>query len=41
LLTSTGVANPADHFCKACFDGCYPVAFDDGLSKDCLERPLV
>jgi amidophosphoribosyltransferase len=41
LLTSTGVANPADHFCKACFDGCYPVAFDDGLSKDCLERTMV
>ncbi|MEW5908628.1 MAG: amidophosphoribosyltransferase, partial [Thermodesulfobacteriota bacterium] len=38
LLNSTGVDNPEAHFCKACFDGCYPVAFDDFLSKDCLER---
>jgi amidophosphoribosyltransferase len=38
LLAATGVANPADNFCKACFDGCYPVAFDDAVSKDCLER---
>ncbi len=37
LLSSTGMANPADHFCKACFDGCYPVAFDENLSKSCLE----
>lgn len=37
LLSSTGVANPADHFCKACFDGCYPVDFDENLSKSCLE----
>ena len=38
LLESTGVANPQDFFCKACFDGCYPVEFDAHLSKDCLER---
>jgi amidophosphoribosyltransferase len=38
LLASTGVQNPEDAFCKACFDGCYPVAFDEHLSKDCLER---
>jgi len=38
LLTATGVAEPENNFCKACFDGCYPVAFDDALSKDCLER---
>jgi amidophosphoribosyltransferase len=39
LLASTGVQNPEDAFCKACFDGCYPVPFDECLSKDCLERP--
>ena len=38
LLASTGVADPEHNFCKACFDGCYPVAFDDNLSKDCLEK---
>lgn len=37
LLASTGVAQPEDHFCKACFDGCYPVDFDGALSKGCLE----
>ena len=38
LLQSTGVENPETNFCKACFDGCYPVAFDEEVSKDCLER---
>ena len=38
LLESTGVAEPERNFCKACFDGCYPVAFDTKLSKHCLER---
>jgi amidophosphoribosyltransferase len=37
LLNSMGFKNPTDHFCKACFDGCYPVDFDANLSKDCLE----
>jgi amidophosphoribosyltransferase len=37
LLSSTGVENPEQSFCKACFDGCYPVAFDENLSKNCLE----
>jgi amidophosphoribosyltransferase len=37
LLASTGIDNPADHFCKACFDGCYPVQFDENLSKQCME----
>jgi amidophosphoribosyltransferase len=37
LLSSTGVDDPADHFCKACFDGCYPVRFDENLSKHCME----
>jgi amidophosphoribosyltransferase len=38
LLASTGVDDPENFFCKACFDGCYPVEFDEHLSKDCLER---
>jgi amidophosphoribosyltransferase len=37
LLESTGIDNPEEHFCKACFDGCYPVDFEDTLSKNCLE----
>jgi amidophosphoribosyltransferase len=37
LLESTGVASPEKCFCKACFDGCYPVTFDDHIRKDCLE----
>ncbi len=37
LLKSTGVENPERNFCKACFDGCYPVAFDENLTKSCLE----
>jgi len=37
LLQSTGIENPEQHFCKACFDGCYPVSFDHMVSKDCLE----
>ena len=37
LLESTGINNPESNFCKACFDGCYPVEFDERLSKDCLE----
>jgi amidophosphoribosyltransferase len=38
LLSSTGIEHPEDNFCKACFDGCYPVSFDEDLSKDCLEK---
>jgi amidophosphoribosyltransferase len=37
LLQSTGIENPEQHFCKACFDGCYPVSFDEEVSKHCLE----
>jgi amidophosphoribosyltransferase len=37
LLKSTGVEHPENHFCKACFDGCYPVDFDGALSKNCME----
>jgi len=38
LLESTGIENPEKNFCRACFDGCYPVEFDAFLTKDCLER---
>lgn len=38
LLEATGVEDPENNFCKACFDGCYPVQFDDRLTKNCLER---
>jgi amidophosphoribosyltransferase len=38
LLKSTGFENPEENFCKACFDGCYPVQFDENISKDCMER---
>ena len=38
LLQSTGVENPEENFCKACFDGRYPVAFDENLTKECLEK---
>lgn len=37
LLISTGIENPENNFCKACFDGCYPVSFDEESTKDCLE----
>jgi amidophosphoribosyltransferase len=37
LLSATGVDRPENSFCKACFDGCYPVSFDESVSKDCLE----
>jgi amidophosphoribosyltransferase len=37
LLQATGIDTPEQNFCKACFDGCYPVDFDENLAKDCLE----
>jgi len=37
LLDSTGIEHPESYFCKACFDGQYPVIFDKHLSKNCLE----
>jgi len=37
LLDATGVPDAGNRFCKACFDGCYPVRFDDEVSKGCLE----
>lgn len=38
MLESTGVESPENCFCKACFDGCYPVSFDAAISKACLEN---
>ncbi len=38
LLKSTGIGSNENNFCKACFDGCYPVEFDEAISKDCLEN---
>ena len=37
LLNATEFKSPENNFCKACFDGSYPVAFDTHLTKDCLE----
>ena len=39
LIESTiaGNADERETFCKACFDGCYPVPVDEGVSKGCLE----
>jgi len=37
LLKATEFKSPETNFCKACFDGCYPVAFDKQLTKSCLE----
>ncbi|MBW1988483.1 MAG: amidophosphoribosyltransferase [Deltaproteobacteria bacterium] len=38
LMDSTGSADPQNRFCAACFDGNYPVDFDEaGHSKTCLE----
>ena len=36
MLEASGVENPEDHFCKACFDGSYPVAFDPQVTKCCM-----
>jgi amidophosphoribosyltransferase len=36
MLAASGVENPEGHFCKACFDGKYPVKFDPAISKNCL-----
>jgi amidophosphoribosyltransferase len=38
LLEATGAPDPESQFCKACFDGRYPVRFDDSLTKGCLEE---
>ncbi len=36
MLDATGVENPDQHFCKACFDGQYPVPFDPRFTKQCM-----
>jgi amidophosphoribosyltransferase len=36
LVKSTGISGPEEGFCKACFDGKYPVEFDKSVSKMCL-----
>jgi amidophosphoribosyltransferase len=36
LVKATGL--PANHFCMACYDGNYPVAFDPGTNKHVIER---
>jgi len=38
LLKSTSTPEPEINFCKACFDGSYPVSFDENITKDCLEK---
>ncbi len=39
LLDATTAESDAspDMFCKACFDGCYPIPIDDKVNKRCLE----
>ncbi len=37
MLEASGVENPENNFCKACFDGFYPVPCDTLLSKTCME----
>ncbi|MFO7962836.1 MAG: amidophosphoribosyltransferase [Desulfobacterales bacterium] len=37
LMESTGIEDPENNLCKACFDGCYPVDFGSSISKNCLE----
>ena len=41
LLGAMDVDNPAERYCKACFDGCYAVEFDEHLSKNCLEVDII
>ena len=38
LIESTPVTQAEKMFCKACFDGSYPLECDEGVSKDCLGR---
>ncbi|MCG8470667.1 MAG: amidophosphoribosyltransferase [Desulfobacterales bacterium] len=37
MLEATGVSGAGSRFCKACFDGIYPVPVCEGISKECLE----
>ncbi len=36
MLEASGVENPEKKFCKACFDGSYPVPFDPKFTKQCM-----
>ncbi|MBU0971991.1 MAG: amidophosphoribosyltransferase, partial [Proteobacteria bacterium] len=36
MLEASGVVNPELNFCKACFDGDYPVPFDPNFTKQCM-----
>ena len=36
MLEASGVENPENKFCKACFDGSYPVDFDPQFTKQCM-----
>ncbi len=36
MLEASGKENPEAHFCKACFDGTYPVPFDPKFTKECM-----
>ena len=36
MLEASGVKNPGENFCKACFDGNYPVSFDPDFTKQCM-----
>jgi amidophosphoribosyltransferase len=36
MLEASGALNPEKTFCKACFDGKYPVEIDKNISKNCL-----
>ncbi|MBU1172799.1 MAG: amidophosphoribosyltransferase [Proteobacteria bacterium] len=36
MMEASGVENPEDFFCKACFDGNYPVKIDENMSRNCL-----
>ncbi|MBA3027267.1 MAG: amidophosphoribosyltransferase [Desulfobacteraceae bacterium] len=38
LLEAMGMQNPEEYFCKACFDGKYPVAFDDNVTRSWLDN---
>ena len=36
MMEASGVKDPENYFCKACFDGKYPVAIDPTITKNCL-----
>jgi amidophosphoribosyltransferase len=36
MMEASGVKNPELNFCKACFDGSYPVPFDPNFTKQCM-----